>query len=84
MQSIGCAPDLILVHGRIYTEDPAQPWAQALAVRKHRIMAVGSDAEVLPLADGATQQIALAGHPVLPAPGEAPPPPPTRALGPAA
>ena len=66
MQSIGCAPDLILFHGRIYTEDAAQPWAQALAVRKHRIMAVGSDAEVLALADDATQQIDLAGKLVLP------------------
>ena len=66
MQSIGCAPDLILFNARVYTENPAQPWAQALAVRKHRIMAVGSDAEVLALAGDATQRIDLAGKLVLP------------------
>ena len=67
MQSIGCAPDLILFNARVYTENPAQPWAQALAVRKHRIMAVGSDAEVLALAGDATHRIDLAGQLVLPA-----------------
>jgi len=66
MQSIGCAPDLIFFNGRIYTENPAQPWAQAIAVRKHRIMAVGADAEVLALADGATERVDLAGKLVLP------------------
>ena len=32
MERIGGAPDLIFYNARIYTENPAQPWAQALAV----------------------------------------------------
>ncbi len=66
MESIGCAPDLIFCNGRVYTENPVQPWAQALAVRGQRIMAVGADAEVLALADSRTEQIDLAGQLVLP------------------
>jgi predicted amidohydrolase YtcJ len=26
-------PDLILAHGRLYTLDPARPWAEAVALR---------------------------------------------------
>lgn len=38
--------DLILVNGQIYTLDPACPWAEALAIRGGRIVAVGSEASV--------------------------------------
>ena len=36
--------DLVLTGGRIFTGDAAKTWAQALAVRGNRIVAVGSDA----------------------------------------
>ena len=60
------APDLILHNARIYTVDDALPWAQAIAVRRHRIMAVGDDAAVLALAGPHTQQVDLRGKLVLP------------------
>lgn len=37
--------DLIITHARVYTVDPAQPWAEAVAVRGQRIAFVGSAAE---------------------------------------
>ena len=33
--------------GRIYTNDPASPWAEAMLVRGEEILAVGDDAEAL-------------------------------------
>ncbi len=38
--------DLVLIPGRIFTADEARPFAEALAVREGRIVAVGSEAEV--------------------------------------
>ena len=43
-----CAPevrqaDLILVSGKVYTLNDAQPWAEAVAIREGRIVAVGSN-----------------------------------------
>ncbi|NJN99314.1 MAG: amidohydrolase family protein [Anaerolineales bacterium] len=37
--------DLIITHARVYTVDPVQPWAEAVAVRGQRIAFVGSAAE---------------------------------------
>ena len=36
------APDLVLTRGRVYTMDAARSWAEAVAVRAWRIIAVGS------------------------------------------
>lgn len=41
--------DLILHGARVWTGDDARPWAQAVAVRGDRIVAVGDDARVLAL-----------------------------------
>ncbi len=59
-------PDLILCNGRIYTCDAKQPWAEAVAIRKHRFLAVGSDAEVRSLEAPTTRVIDLAGRLALP------------------
>ena len=56
------APDLILYNARIYTVDPTMPWAEAIAIRKHRIIAIGSNADVLALAGPATQRMDLGGR----------------------
>jgi|GEM_PF-15101 len=40
--------DLIILAGRIWTGDPAQPWAQAVAARDGAIVKVGSRDDVLP------------------------------------
>jgi predicted amidohydrolase YtcJ len=58
--------DLVLVHGHIITEDPADPIAQALAVRDGAIMAVGADDRVRPLIGPGTRVIDLAGRTVTP------------------
>ncbi|PXW14636.1 amidohydrolase [Paraburkholderia caballeronis] len=60
------APDLILHHGRFTTLDPGEPEATAVAISQGRFSAVGSDAEIMPLAGGATQSIDLQGQRVLP------------------
>jgi hypothetical protein len=44
-------PDLILDHGKIFTADPAAPFAEALAIRGDRIAAVGTDDAILALYD---------------------------------
>ena len=33
--------DLLFTGGAVYTADPARPWAEAVAVRDGRILAVG-------------------------------------------
>jgi len=60
------APDLILLGGRIFTADARQPWAEALAIRGDRIVAVGPNADVVRLAGPRTRRIPLGGRLVVP------------------
>ncbi|MDR7433333.1 MAG: amidohydrolase [Armatimonadota bacterium] len=60
------APEVVYHGGRFYTLDPAQPRAQAVAVLYGRIVAVGSDEEVLRLADARTRRVDLEGAVALP------------------
>ena len=60
------APDLVLFNGKIFTCSSARPYAEALAVRGERIVAVGGSREVLALADQASRRIDLAGRTVIP------------------
>lgn len=60
------APDLILHQGRFTTLDPANPVADAVAIREGRFTRVGTAADILPLAGPATKVIALNGRGVLP------------------
>ena len=60
------AADLILVGGKVFTADPARPWAQALAITGDRITAVGTTAEVRAAAGPAARVIALEGRVVVP------------------
>jgi predicted amidohydrolase YtcJ len=53
-------------HGRIYTNDPESPWAEAMVVRGEEIIAVGDDAEVSALAGVGATVIDLEGHFVMP------------------
>jgi predicted amidohydrolase YtcJ len=43
------AADLVVTNARVWTVNPAQPEAEALAVFRGRILAVGSDADIRPL-----------------------------------
>lgn len=60
------APTLILTGGKIFTADSTRPWAEALAIRGDRIVAVGTTADVRRLAGRATREIALAGRVAIP------------------
>lgn len=62
----GPPADLILTHGRIYTLDAQKPWAQALAIRGDRILAVGGDREMGALAGPRTRVLDLRGKFALP------------------
>ncbi|HST09800.1 MAG TPA: amidohydrolase [Terriglobales bacterium] len=58
--------DLILHNGRVWTENPAQPEAEAVAISGKRIFHVGSSADVLALANSETTIIDLEGRRVVP------------------
>lgn len=60
------AADVIVLHGRVYTVNRHQPWAQALAIRGDKIMAVGSDAEIQKYRGDSTKIIDARNHVVLP------------------
>ena len=60
------AADLIFVNGAVYTVDAARSWAQAVAVREGRIVAVGTDADVRELAGPTTEVVDLAGRMLVP------------------
>ncbi len=66
MSATDTHPDLILCNGRITTLDRSNPIATAVAIANGRFVAVGSDAEVMSLAGGATEVIDLKGHAMLP------------------
>ena len=58
--------DTIVLHGKIYTLNSKQPWAQALAIRADRIVAVGDDASIEKFRHPGTKVIDAAGRLVLP------------------
>lgn len=58
--------DLIVHNARIYTGNPAQPEASALAVKNGRIYSVGTDAEVLGLKNADTRVIDSSGRRLIP------------------
>jgi predicted amidohydrolase YtcJ len=65
--TIAAAPaDLVLLHGKIHTEDAGRSVVQALAVRGNTIVAVGTDQTINALAGPNTRTIDLAGRVVLP------------------
>lgn len=57
---------LVLTGGKVFTADSAHPWAEALAIRDERIVAVGTTAEVRRLAGRGAREIALGGRVVIP------------------
>jgi predicted amidohydrolase YtcJ len=59
-------PDTILVNGKVFTANPAQPWAEAIAIRGDRVIAVGSTTEVSALAGDGTRRIDVGGRTVIP------------------
>ena len=60
------APDLALVGGKVFTSDTTRPWAEAVAIRGERIVAVGTTADVRRLAGSRTRIIDVGGRVVVP------------------
>ncbi len=59
-------PDLVLTNGKIFTSDEAIPYAEAIAIRGDRIVAVGKTATIKGLAGPKTKRIDLGGRTVIP------------------
>lgn len=60
------SPSLILHNGRIATQDEKRSFAEAVAIRDGRFLAVGTDREILPLRSPSTRVIDLDGRTVVP------------------
>jgi predicted amidohydrolase YtcJ len=56
---------LVLVHGHVWTENPAQPETEAIAIAGNHILQTGTSAEVLRLAGPSTRVIDLHGRRVV-------------------
>lgn len=57
---------LIVTGGNVYTMDPDEPKAEAIAVRGDRLLAVGSDEDIVSLATAGTRRIDARGMTVTP------------------
>lgn len=59
-------PETILYNGNIYTVNPKEPAAQAVAIAAGRLMAVGSNSDILKMATARTKKVDLGQKTVLP------------------
>jgi predicted amidohydrolase YtcJ len=66
-QDLPASADVVVTHGRIYTVDTKHPWAEAIAIRGEKILAVGTDQEIFRYRSAATKIIDAKGRLVLPA-----------------
>jgi predicted amidohydrolase YtcJ len=66
-QNPPAAADVVVRHGRIYTVDAKHPWAEAIAIRGEKILAVGRDREILRYQNSRTKIIDAQNRLVLPA-----------------
>ena len=62
----GVEADLIVVNARVFTSDPAQPRAEAFAVKDGRVLAVGRNADIRNVATARTRVFDAAGMTVTP------------------
>lgn len=60
------APDLVVVNAKVFTADPARPYAEAVAVEKGVFSAVGSSAELRRLAGPKTRVVDAGGRLLVP------------------
>jgi predicted amidohydrolase YtcJ len=58
--------DLVLVHGKIWTENPKQPEVEAVAIQGNRIVGVGDSESILKFAGPTTKVLDLKGRRVVP------------------
>jgi predicted amidohydrolase YtcJ len=66
-QSARIAPaDILILHAKVYTVDPKLPWAQGVAIRHGKIVAVGSNETVEKMRGIGTKVIDAGGKVMLP------------------
>jgi predicted amidohydrolase YtcJ len=58
--------EIVFTHGKIWTENPKQPEAEAIALGDGKVLAVGDSAKVLKLAGPKTRIVDLRGRRVVP------------------
>lgn len=58
--------DVIVTHGRVYTVNAKEPWAEAVAIRGGKILAVGREDEIEKLKSASTKVVDASGRIVLP------------------
>jgi predicted amidohydrolase YtcJ len=64
--SQGASPERVLFHAKIFTGDPHNPYAEAVAIRGDKIIAVGNLPEVLKSASPGAERVDLDGKSVFP------------------
>jgi len=62
----GKAADYVFTNGKIYTLNPAQPWAGSVAFKGNKIVAVGSDSETKAWIVQGTKVVDLRGRMLMP------------------
>ena len=65
-EKMGLEADLALQNGKIYTVDPANPWASSVAIRSGKIIYIGNDRGAKQHIGSNTRQVDLEGKMVLP------------------
>jgi predicted amidohydrolase YtcJ len=65
-RSTADAVDLVVLNGRIFTGNEQQPFAEAMAVRNNKIVAIGTTAEIKAMSGSSTKQYQLNGKLVIP------------------
>lgn len=60
------APRTILHGGKVFTSDSSAPWAEAVVIEGDHVVAVGTNAQILPLANNKTKKVNLGGRLVIP------------------
>src|SRR5277367_6979279 len=58
--------DSLILHGRVYTVSASKPWAEAIAIRGEKIIAVGDNTDIEKLRGANTKVIDAGGRLVLP------------------
>jgi hypothetical protein len=60
------APDLVIRHAKVFTNDTARPWAEAVAIKGERVVAVGDEAAIAALAGASTRVLDAGGRVLVP------------------
>ena len=59
-------PELILYNGNVHTINNVQPHAEAIAIANGRLLAVGTNSDILKMATGTTKKVDLGKKTVVP------------------